>query len=71
VGGETINTYKPVVFCEIDKDFLKRFNCIAEQVYDFFKENGYKAYVLEENELKEINRIEVNNNYVFRPKDKI
>lgn len=71
-GGEkTISAYKPTVFCEVDKDFLKRFNFTPGQVYDFFKEKGYKAYVFEKNELKEISRMEANNNYIFRPKDNL
>ena len=65
-GGEKIiNTCKPTVFCEVEKDFLRRFGFLSAQLYGFFEEKGYKAYVLEENKLEEVNQIENNGNYFF------
>ena len=46
---ETLKKYKPTLFLELDKEWLKRSNCTPQDIFDFLLAIGYKSfYVINE-----------------------
>lgn len=65
-GARTvIATFKPIVLCEVDQGYLKRFNSSASQILDFFAALGYQSFVFSENKLLKVDNINKDSNYFF------
>ncbi len=43
----TIDQHRPAVVTEVDPEFLQRAGVDADQLFDFFKERGYRGYMIE------------------------
>jgi len=63
-----IEKYKPVVFCEIHKDYCARMGYKPEDIFSFFSEMGYKAYIVEFDNccLKPVQSYMGNSDYLFK-----
>ena len=63
---DVIVRYKPIMLCEVSVLALKeKFNSVPKQIYDFFCQLDYKAFILNKDKLKEIKNINRDSNYFF------
>lgn len=64
----SIEKYKPVVFCEIHKDYCARMGYKPEDIFSFFSEMGYKAYIIDfdDSSLKQVQSYSGNSDYLFK-----
>lgn len=59
-GIETINRYKPIVFTEMLRKWSAKFNYHPNQIIDLLSNIGYKCFVVKDNYLSEIHRMDGN-----------
>ena len=64
-GLSTLKRYKPTILCEVYQAWLKRFDATPEEVYQFFTQLGYQAFVIENGTLKEVRCLSEDRNYFF------
>ena len=67
-GGKNLISYvRPVIFCEIEKNFTVRYNYYPQDIFDFFYTLKYKAYAIK-NELELVDKYDgLIDYYVFVP----
>ena len=65
-GKETLKRYKPVILCEINLlSSTENQNIPPKQIYNFFSELGYEAFIVKNDRLEKVNSIYIDDNYIF------
>ena len=68
-GGKNIlQYYKPVILCEVYETWLRRFGYKREDVFRFFAELNYQAFILNGKALNKVDRLKEDRNYFFIPR---
>lgn len=67
-GANSISIHKPIVFSEILRKWSSKFNYNPNEIFNFFRALGYKAYVIQNNVLVEFFKMDettVETNFFF------
>jgi len=64
-GKSCIERYKPVILCEVIKEFLDRFGLNLSDIHNFINQINYKIFILKDDRFEKIDQITQNHNYFF------
>lgn len=67
-GKNLISKARPIILCEIEKRWTKRYGYFPEEIFNFLSRLGYKPFIFFSGELKEVQGVQDSaNNYIFIP----